>query len=216
MPRCTATTVEELEGAPLSSLLSEQTMVDFPERHALIQRDGGRTFESEHVRKDGTTFPAEVNVAVLTDENGRELYSVVHQQDITERRRTERELVQRQEMFAAAVESMLDAFAIARAVRDERGRIVDFEYEYVNDAACRAHRRPREETVGQRMLDLLPGYVDAGILRPVRVGDRDRRTAGGQRRRPTRTPAVTGRSSRASTTTGSCASETPSPSPGAT
>ncbi len=157
-------TVEELEGAPLPSLLSEETLADFPERHASILRDGTRTFESEHVRKDGTTFPVEVNVAVTTGDDGRERYRVIHQHDITERRRTDRELIQRQEMFAAAVGSMLDAFAIAHAVRDEGGRIVDFEYEYVNDAACREYQRTREETVGRRALDVLPGYAEAGVL----------------------------------------------------
>ena len=153
---------EEMRGALLSELLSVPARVGLPERQALVLRDGSRTFESEHLRRDGSVFPVEVNVAVTTDEDGTELYRVVHMHDTSERKRTERELVQRDDRFRSAVNSMLDAFAVARAVRDEHGEIVDFVYEYVNDAACRDNRRSREDTVGQRLLDVIPQPTDSG------------------------------------------------------
>ena len=68
---------------------------------------------------------------------------------------------------------MLDAFAVARALRDEEGRIIDFVYEYVNDAACRENRRSREETVGRRLLEVIPQPTDSGF-RAVRRRGGDR------------------------------------------
>src|SRR5450755_2245325 len=68
--------------------------------------------------------------------------------------------------------SMLDAFAILDAVRDDCGQIVDFVYEFVNDAACRENRRSREETIGRGILEILPGHRENGLFeRYVRVVD---------------------------------------------
>ena len=61
---------------------------------------------------------------------------VVSARDVTDRRRTEALLRASEERFDAAVGSMLDAFAIISPVRDEQGEVVDFRWEYVNDAYC--------------------------------------------------------------------------------
>lgn len=63
-----------------------------------------------------------------------------------------------------AQELSLDAFAILSAVRDEKGRIIDFRWDYVNPAAGRILRRRPEELVGRRLLDVMPGNKDASDL----------------------------------------------------
>lgn len=60
----------------------------------------------------------------------------------------------------AALDSLLEGFAILRARRDASGRIVDFEYEYINDAGCKLNARSRAETLGHTLLELLPGHAD--------------------------------------------------------
>lgn len=49
------------------------------------------------------------------------------------------------------------------AIRNEQGDIVDFRVEYVNDAACRDLRRPREEQLGRPLSGLVrdDSYVEA-------------------------------------------------------
>lgn len=67
-------------------------------------------------------------------------------------------LAQREAMFRTSVETMLDCFGIYSAVRDEAGCIVDFRVEYVNDAACANNQLSREQQIGRRLCDILPGH----------------------------------------------------------
>lgn len=59
--------------------------------------------------------------------------------------------------FRISQELSLDGFTILRAVRDESGRIVDFEWDYANPRAAELLKRPTDALVGARLLDLLPG-----------------------------------------------------------
>ncbi len=160
----------ELIGAPSEQMFSERSWVPVPEQLERARLLGGATLQAEHVRKDGTAFPVEVDVAIAVDETGRERYRIVQVKDITERVRIERELAEKEAQLSAAMSGRLDAFAILDAVRDDGGRIVDFVYEFVNDAACRESRRSREETVGHGILEILPGHRENGLFeRYVRV-----------------------------------------------
>ena len=53
--------------------------------------------------------------------------------------------------------------------------IVDFRYEYTNDATCRIHGRSREETIGRNFLELLPALRETeifeGYLRTAETGE---------------------------------------------
>lgn len=66
--------------------------------------------------------------------------------------------------FRTSLENMLDPFVILTAVRDAQGIIVDFAYEFANEAACRHNQVPRDALVGRRLLDLLPEHAAAGLL----------------------------------------------------
>ena len=71
----------------------------------------------------------------------------------------------------AAIETLIDPHALMLAVRDERGRIVDFRFADVNGAACEYLATPFDEVIGSGLLDRLatdsgPGLVAqfAGIV----------------------------------------------------
>jgi two-component system cell cycle sensor histidine kinase/response regulator CckA len=82
----------------------------------------------------------------------------------------ETRLAAAEERFRASFEALLDGVAIQSAVRDERGRIVDFCIEYVNDSACATLGLPREKLVGARLLALFPESPEEGLFeRQVRV-----------------------------------------------
>jgi PAS domain S-box-containing protein len=78
--------------------------------------------------------------------------------DATERRSVEAQLRASEERFGAAAESMLEALFVVSPVRGDRGEIVDFRYEYVNDAHCKLVGFDREQLLGRRIGELFPDY----------------------------------------------------------
>jgi PAS domain S-box-containing protein len=81
-----------------------------------------------------------------------------------ERRDTERRLRISEERFRAVQEASPDGFSVFEAQRDAAGRITDFTWTYLNEAAARISRRPREELLGQRLLEVHPGIRDSGLF----------------------------------------------------
>ncbi|MEZ5115233.1 MAG: diguanylate cyclase [Candidatus Nanopelagicales bacterium] len=67
-----------------------------------------------------------------------------------------------------AIRSLLDAFAdpvvLLAPVRDDQGRVVDFEYVEANAAACAFEGIQHERFLGSRMLQMHPGNLEAGTF----------------------------------------------------
>jgi|GEM_PF-227943 len=83
-----------------------------------VKAKGGVTIEGVHERKDGTTYPAEVNVTYV--ERDRE-YMVAVARDITERKQRDRELEESRQRFRTLVEHFPNG-AVA---------LVDQDFQYV-------------------------------------------------------------------------------------
>ncbi|GAB4455487.1 MAG: hypothetical protein OHK0029_11700 [Armatimonadaceae bacterium] len=75
--------------------------------------------------------------------------------------------------FREALENMLDAYGIYRAVREPlSGKIVDFRVEYVNQAACVSNNLPADQQVGRLLSELLPVVRTSGLLEEyIRVAE---------------------------------------------
>jgi len=67
-------------------------------------------------------------------------------------------------LLQRATEALEASFGIYRAVRDERGAVVDFLVEHVNEAARRDFGLPREQLVGQTLCQLFPAYRDSAAF----------------------------------------------------
>jgi diguanylate cyclase (GGDEF)-like protein/PAS domain S-box-containing protein len=77
----------------------------------------------------------------------------------------ERELALREaDLRRGVVEAALDPQILLEPVRDGGGRIIDFTYIDANEAACAYNGMTREELIGSRLLELMPGHGDAGLL----------------------------------------------------
>jgi diguanylate cyclase (GGDEF)-like protein/PAS domain S-box-containing protein len=84
-------TVEELTGKSLAETLAPEWRKRLPEMARVTDELGHLVYEADHVRKDGTRFPVLTDVVACKDAAGRVLYRAANFQDITERKRVERE-----------------------------------------------------------------------------------------------------------------------------
>ena len=64
----------------------------------------------------------------------------------------------------AILDNLMDPLVVLAAIRDGDGEIVDFEYADANEAACRYNGLTYDTLVGSRLLELLPGHRDSGLL----------------------------------------------------
>ncbi len=86
------------------------------------------------------------------------------EQEVRVRWLAEKELRKSEERFRTSIESLLDGFAVFSAVRDT-GKIVDFRYEYINEAGCQLNNKTREEQLGRTLLELLPAHSDSHLFK---------------------------------------------------
>ncbi len=89
---------------------------------------------------------------------------IIDAREVSETRRVEEALRASEERFRTSVGALQDGFAVLSAIRDSAGAVVDFRYEYINEAGCRIDQRSRQETVGHTLTELFPSSVDSGLL----------------------------------------------------
>lgn len=61
-------------------------------------------------------------------------------------------------------DAFIDPVVLYEAVRDERGRVVDFLCRDLNRAACDEVGLPRADLIGRTLLDVLPVFAQSGLL----------------------------------------------------
>lgn len=129
-------TVDELLARPIISLFPPEEQGRIPKIVHLSNTVGRYSFESVHVRKDGSTFPVWIDVTAIKDEQGRVLCRAVNVLDISDRKRMEQKLRQSEQLLR----NVLDALPVGVWVTDAHGAVV-----MANPAAAKIH--PRLESV---------------------------------------------------------------------
>lgn len=98
------------------------------------------------------------------DEQGHLLGGFGVVQDITMRKHAEEALRDNEERFRKSVDNLLDAFAISTAVRDESGKITDFEITFINLAARDMFGLTWDALVGKRVSELFRAVRTTGLF----------------------------------------------------
>lgn len=83
--------------------------------------------------------------------------------DVTERHEAERARGESDARFRSAIDSMLDAFVLLRAVREQE-QIVDFVYEFANPAVEVHAGLPPAALIGRRLLEVVPSLATNGAF----------------------------------------------------
>ncbi|RWX47454.1 PAS domain S-box-containing protein [Candidatus Electrothrix aarhusensis] len=86
--------VEELRGTSYFDLIDTTCRNDVGEYLQMVDNKGYHVFEARHFRKEGISFPVEVNITVVRDSAGKQLSWIMNVQDISGRKEAERLIVQ--------------------------------------------------------------------------------------------------------------------------
>jgi len=153
---------EELLSMTVHDIDPDYSAEIWPEFWKKLKQSGSLIFESCHRTKEGRIFPVEITANYL-EYNGKE-YHCSFARDITERKRAEVALKKSEERFHTSVETLLEGFAILSAVRDSHGQIIDFKFDYINEAGCKMNQKPLEEHMGKTLLELFPTHKEIGLF----------------------------------------------------
>lgn len=150
--------VEELTGRPIAWVFASAARAALGAHIALAHSRGHHSFESMHVRKDGTEFPVFVDVSTVRDESGAVRFRVVNVQDITERKAMEQALRNAESAQRAMLDNLRDPLFRWRP---------DFTLEYANPAFAAIFGRLAVELLGRNWLDLLPGATREAMAKRI-------------------------------------------------
>jgi len=97
--------VDEIVGRPFGDfVVPEEKQIGLDRMAQLLDGQTLPVYERTFLRKDGTTVPAEINVALVRDEAGKPLHIQSVVRDITERKRAEEELAKHRDHLEELVE----------------------------------------------------------------------------------------------------------------
>ena len=154
---------KELLGRYVGELHAQEFRSLVPERMAELKRNGCTIFESVHVRKDGTTFPIEINARIVELDGEPKLFGIIR--DISERKKLRHALSESEAMYHGAIEASADGFWVT----DLHGNLLE-----VNDAYLRRSGYSRSELLNMNISDVevreAPHETREQLSRLVREG----------------------------------------------
>jgi diguanylate cyclase (GGDEF)-like protein/PAS domain S-box-containing protein len=105
-------TVGDFVGKPLRILFTPESARQIPDVQATVDKNVFVSYDSEHVRLDGSVFPVRTEVMAARDEAGDVQYRIAWYEDLTERQAAERQAGLAQRDFEAAFNAAPHGVAI--------------------------------------------------------------------------------------------------------
>ncbi len=122
---CYKYTKDELLNLNVKDIRAPGFKQDISNIESEVKKTGGTIFETMHVRKDSSTFPAEVSTRVINIEGKKYYQSIIR--DITERKKAE-ELLKKNEILTNAV---IDNSPVGITIRANNGNLISYNHAWL-------------------------------------------------------------------------------------
>ncbi|MDG6249712.1 PAS domain S-box protein [Methanocalculus sp.] len=149
-------TREELLGLTVIDIAGEKAIREAPDRMQELLEWGHSIFESDHKRKDGSTFPVEVSSRVIRHPDETLILSVVR--DISERKAAEEALRQMEEEKSTVLNSMPVMLAYLNP---------DLTIRYANRASAASVGMSQQDLIGRHCFEIWHGRTESCDKCPV-------------------------------------------------
>lgn len=146
-------TVEELTGRPIAQVFEPGAWPDALRETAIAHEKRHHTYESVHIRKDGSIFPVLINVTVIRNAQGKVDCRVVNVQDLTEYKRSEQAVLAQMKLAETFFSHSVGCLVILDR---------DYNFIRVNEAYARACHRDISEFAGRNHFEMYPS--DAKLI----------------------------------------------------
>lgn len=158
--------VDDLLGKPLASVYAPESRAELPAHSQIANQSTTYTYESVHIRQDGTRFPCMIHMTTVKDSNGKtELHTAIFE-DITACKRAEATMQEQEARLRAIVDHAVDGIITI----NEQGTMESF-----NPAAERLFGYAASEILGQSVKLLMPepyqSEHDSYLARHKQTGD---------------------------------------------
>lgn len=100
--------IDELHKLEIQDLFHPSFREDLPDIIKTCHEKGHHTFEADHIRKNGSVFPAFHDVTTVKNQQGTPLYRIVSILDITDRKQAEEDLLASEKRFKDLTENSTD------------------------------------------------------------------------------------------------------------
>jgi len=141
-------TVEELTGRPIGDIMGPGGLAELRRQLSTINEKGNHVFDAINIRKDGTAFPVQVDVAAVKDGDGNVLYYITNMLDISERKQVEEILRFAARRWRTTFDAMKDMVFLL----DREGKI-----KRCNSATAAYFDKPLEEINGRNCCEFIHG-----------------------------------------------------------
>jgi diguanylate cyclase (GGDEF)-like protein/PAS domain S-box-containing protein len=160
--------VGDFVGKPLRTLFTPEAAERMPDVSMTVDEDTFVSYDSEHLRLDGSTFPVHTEVAAARDETGEVRYRIAWYEDLTERQAVERRAGLAQRDFEAAFNAAPHGVAIVGLdgsflhVNQKLAEIVGYPAAELADVTFQEITHPDDLDADLAQVDaLLAGRIDS-------------------------------------------------------
>jgi two-component system, sensor histidine kinase len=150
-------TREELLGKSPLDITPENLRGELPEIYELIEQTDHCEFEHAHISKSGRVIPVEISVHRFEWKGKKMFVAIV--KDITERKRTEKEMSESQRKYQSLFMNLMDTFALLQIVYNEDKKPTDFVIMELNAAFETMFDEKRENYLGGYCSELYPNFT---------------------------------------------------------